>query len=62
MVFAKNKNLESICANVGVPEKEKYSVRRLKDWESVNPGVSLYSKSGYGLMLFFFSRPAANGL
>lgn len=30
MVFAKNKNLESICANVGVPEKGRYlKARRL---------------------------------
>lgn len=48
MVFAKNKNLESICANVGVPEEGKYSKAGVcsQDWDSVNPGVSLYSKSG----------------
>lgn len=64
MLFAKSKNIESICANVGVPEKEKYSESGdcSEAWESVSPGVSLYSKSGYGLVWGFFSRPTANGL
>jgi len=48
MVFAKSKNLESICANVRVSEEGKYSKAGdcSQDGESVNPRVSLYSKSG----------------
>lgn len=58
MVCAKNKNLESICANVGVPEKGKYlKERRLFTRLGISKcgGQSLQQVClGFGFVVVFF--------